>query len=232
LAEAVARFLDRYRDQKHTATTYAETLTHLRTVAGDASAVGALTPEVFAAAMTRWDGSAPATWNRHLAALRSFAGYALRQEWLTVDPARLLERRKDTARGDKAIPAARLEGLLTDERNALRERVLWRMLYETAARAEEVLTLDVADLDLQFRRARTVSKGGDAEYLHWGHRDRAAAAPAAEGPQQRPGIPGRSPLTGCWVPRPGTVRHRPGQRPRPVVVCAGRVPVQAGLQTS
>jgi len=99
--------------------------------------------------------------------LRSFAGYALRQEWLTVDPARLLERRKDTARGDKAIPAARLEGLLTDERNALRERVLWRMLYETAARAEEVLTLDVADLDLQFRRARTVSKGGDAEYLHW-----------------------------------------------------------------
>ena len=55
LAEAVARFLDRYRDQKHTATTYAETLTHLRTVAGDASAVGALTPEVFAAAMTRWD---------------------------------------------------------------------------------------------------------------------------------------------------------------------------------
>ena len=38
LAEAVARFLDRYRDQKHTATTYAETLTHLRTVAGDASA--------------------------------------------------------------------------------------------------------------------------------------------------------------------------------------------------
>ena len=167
LAEAVARFLDRYRDQKHTATTYAETLTHLRTVAGDASAAGALTPEVFAAAMTRWDGSAPATWNRHLAALRSFAGYALRQEWLTVDPARLLERRKDTARCDKAIPAARLEGLLTDERNALRERVLWRMLYETAARAEEVLTLDVADLDLQFRRARTVSKGGDAEYLHW-----------------------------------------------------------------
>jgi hypothetical protein len=83
LAEAVARFLDRYRDQEHTATTYAETLTHLRTVAGDASAAGALTPEVFAAAMTRWDGSAPATWNRHLAALRSFAGYALRQEWLT-----------------------------------------------------------------------------------------------------------------------------------------------------
>jgi len=51
LAEAVARFLDRYRDQKHTATTYAETLTHLRAVAGGAGAAGALTPEVFAAAI-------------------------------------------------------------------------------------------------------------------------------------------------------------------------------------
>jgi integrase len=28
--------------------------------------------------------------------------------------------------------------------------VLWRMLYETAARAEEVLTLNIPDLDLEF----------------------------------------------------------------------------------
>ena len=41
------------------------------------------------------------------------------------------------------------------------------MLYETAARAEEVLTLDVTDLDPEFRRAVTRSKGGDREYLHW-----------------------------------------------------------------
>ena len=54
-----------------------------------------------------------------------------------------------------------------DDRAALRERVLWRMLYETAARAEEVLTLDIPDLDLGFRRAVTRSKGGDREYLHW-----------------------------------------------------------------
>ncbi|MDR7304629.1 hypothetical protein [Haloactinomyces albus] len=30
----------------------------------------------------------------------------------------------------------------------------WRMLYETAARAEEVLALDVDELDLRNRRAR------------------------------------------------------------------------------
>lgn len=30
----------------------------------------------------------------------------------------------------------------------LRDKTLWRMLYETAARAEEILGLDAGDLDL------------------------------------------------------------------------------------
>jgi len=167
LGEAVAWFLERYRDELATATTYGETLAHLLAVAGDTLPVAALTPELYAAVMQRWDQRAPATWNKHLAALRSLAGYALRQEWIHTDPTRHLERRKITSRGDKTIPTARLDKLFTDERTALRERVLWRMLYETAARAEEVLTLDVTDLDLEFRRAVTRSKGGDREYLHW-----------------------------------------------------------------
>ncbi|MEV6039391.1 site-specific integrase [Nonomuraea sp. NPDC052116] len=56
------------------------------------------------------------------------------------------------------MTVARLEALFTDDRHALRERVLWRLLYETAARAEEILTLNVEDLDLEFRRARVTSK--------------------------------------------------------------------------
>jgi site-specific recombinase XerD len=168
LAEVVvARFLERYRAEAATAVTYGETLTHLLSVAGESAPAAALTPELFAAAMARWDERAPATWNKHLAALRSLAGYALRQEWVHADPARHLERRKITARGDKAIPRSRLEQLLADTRHGLRERVLWRLLYDTAARAEEVLSLDVGDLDLEFRRALTRSKGGDREYLHW-----------------------------------------------------------------
>jgi integrase len=38
------------------------------------------------------------------------------------------------------------------------EKTLWRMLYETAARASEILSLDVADLDLANRRPRLRSK--------------------------------------------------------------------------
>lgn len=38
---------------------------------------------------------------------------------------------------------------------------------ETAARASEVLSLDVGDVDLENRRAVVRSKGGDLELLHF-----------------------------------------------------------------
>ena len=41
------------------------------------------------------------------------------------------------------------------------------MLYETAARASEVLALDVGDLDRPQRRARVVSKGGNTDMVYW-----------------------------------------------------------------
>jgi integrase len=42
------------------------------------------------------------------------------------------------------------------------------MLYETAARASEVLALNIDDLDLDARRAPIRSKGGDIEWICWG----------------------------------------------------------------
>ena len=41
------------------------------------------------------------------------------------------------------------------------------MLYETAARASEVLALGVEDLDRPQRRARVVSKGGNTDMIYW-----------------------------------------------------------------
>ncbi len=49
----------------------------------------------------------------------------------------------------------------------MREKTLWRLLYETAARAAEILTLDVADLDPVNKRARGVSKGGETEWVYY-----------------------------------------------------------------
>jgi integrase/recombinase XerC/integrase/recombinase XerD len=55
----------------------------------------------------------------------------------------------------------------TRDGTALRERVLLRMLYETAAWSAEVLALDVGDLDLANRRARVIRKGGAADVIIW-----------------------------------------------------------------
>ena len=49
----------------------------------------------------------------------------------------------------------------------LRERALWRLLYDSASRAEAVLGLDVPDLDLANRQARARVKGGDIHLLHF-----------------------------------------------------------------
>lgn len=167
---AVATAIDRFLDSLQAATTragYAETLARLVEVTGPARPAAALAPEDYAAVMARWDGASAATWNRHLSALTSFTTWAQRQDLLETNPARRLQRRKPARRGDRAIPRPRLETLFTDDHNSLRERVLWRMLYETAARADEILSLNIEDLDLQFRRARVVSKGGAIEYVHW-----------------------------------------------------------------
>jgi integrase len=44
---------------------------------------------------------------------------------------------------------------------------LWWLLYETAARANEVVALNVEDLDLPNRRAVVIGKGGQAEFIGW-----------------------------------------------------------------
>lgn len=50
---------------------------------------------------------------------------------------------------------------------AVREKALWRLLYETAARASEVLSVNVEDLDLNNKRVQVRSKGGDRDWLHF-----------------------------------------------------------------
>ena len=77
------------------------------------------------------------------------------------------ERRKENDDATRALPRARVERLLSRRDVPLREKTLWRMLYETAARASEILALNVEDLDLEQRRAPVRSKGGDTEFVYW-----------------------------------------------------------------
>jgi len=115
----------------------------------------------------RWGTRAPATFNRNLDALRSAIGYWRGQDWLTADPTRPLRRRGRAPDRTKALSKADIEALLTRDDIAVRERTLWRLLYETAARASEVLALDVPDLDLRNRCAKVRRKGSAVDVIIW-----------------------------------------------------------------
>ncbi len=120
----------------------------------------------------RYATASSASFNRQVATLRSFFAWATRQRLMAEDPTGALERRKErrTARqadSQRAIPYGELDALWSRKNIALREKLLWRMLYESAARASEILSLDVIDLDLCERSAPVVGKGGGVEHLHW-----------------------------------------------------------------
>ncbi len=123
--------------------------------------------------VTRHSKANPATFNRNVATMQSFFGWAVRRRLVASDPTEGLERRRErrTARQaetGRAIPYADLEALWSQPEVGLREKALWRTLYETGARANEVLALNVEDLDLSERSARITGKGGHAERVFWG----------------------------------------------------------------
>ncbi|MEV0435144.1 site-specific integrase [Nocardia sp. NPDC050413] len=106
------------------------------------------------------------TFNIRLTALGSACGYWREQGWLAGDP--LVRLRARPAPGDtsKALSRDRITQILGSD-SALRERVLWHMLYESSARAEEVLMLDVPDLDTANRCAVVTRKGGARDVIAW-----------------------------------------------------------------
>ncbi|AWS48972.1 sigma-70 family RNA polymerase sigma factor [Streptosporangium sp. 'caverna'] len=88
LAEAASAFLSRDDLDAATVRSYGQTMSRLRRALGDGIPLpdvsAAQVADVFTAA---WGGAAPATWNRHRAAVRSFSTWAATQGLLTGAPA-------------------------------------------------------------------------------------------------------------------------------------------------
>jgi integrase/recombinase XerC/integrase/recombinase XerD len=142
--------------------TYTSTMRALRREFGDGTPVSALEPMLTAAWFTRtWGGCKPATFNRNLDAIRSAQKYWRKLGWMSevVNLVAAIERRKVAADRSRALTRLEVEQLLTRDDISIRERTLWRMLYESAARSAEVLRLNVEDLE---NRAATVTRKGSA----------------------------------------------------------------------
>jgi integrase/recombinase XerD len=106
------------------------------------------------------------TVNRELSVLRAAVSWWQAQGWIAADPSRGLSRMPAPPDRTRALSRAEVDAVFRLD-VALREKTYWRLLYESAARADEVLTLDVGDLDLRNKRARVVAKGGAVEWIHW-----------------------------------------------------------------
>ncbi len=170
LAEAADAFLSSPRvTSPNTRRAYAGVIDRLVAELGAHRQFAAVPGDEVAAALRRlWGKRAPATWNRNRAAVVSWLTWcATRQRWAAPQLPGDAERRKEHADRTRALPRARIERLLSRRDVPLREKTLWRMLYETAARASEILALNVEDLDLEQRRAPVRSKGGDVEFVYW-----------------------------------------------------------------
>ncbi|MGQ4601379.1 tyrosine-type recombinase/integrase [Nocardia sp. R6R-6] len=113
-----------------------------------------------------WGAKSAKTFNIRLTALGSAFGYWREQGWLVGNPLVRLRARPAPPDSSKALSRERVTQILGSQAPP-RERVLWYLLYESSARAEEVLMLDVGDLDPANRCAVVTRKGGAREVIAW-----------------------------------------------------------------
>jgi integrase len=170
LANAVDAYLATLGGAEQAATRrqYAKILGHMIGHFGPDTDLAAVDADSFAAWFrARWQDKAPSTWNTSLAAVKGAVGYWRAQSWAADDVTRVLVRRRPRPDRSRALDRADVDRLLADDRHSLRDRLLWTMLYETAARSAEVLSLNVEDLNLAAHQAKVVRKGGATDTIVW-----------------------------------------------------------------
>lgn len=169
---AVEAFLDSPRVYRsaHTRRAYSNVLDRVAgTVGADRPLAEVTEAEIAQAVIGLWGNRAESTWNRNRAAVGSWLSWCTgRQRWNAPGLSPSLERRRERQDATQAVPRSRIDRLCQRRDVPLREKTLWRMLYESAARAGEVLALNVEELDLANKQARVQVKGGDIMWITWG----------------------------------------------------------------
>jgi len=104
LKEAFEQFLEGSSFARRTRESYAEDLAPLWAVSGQ-TPLSALTAEVVYTFLARQEALAPATYNRRLAALRSFIRWLRVQGWQIEDVLAQVARKPEGARTPRALDA-------------------------------------------------------------------------------------------------------------------------------
>lgn len=108
-------------------------------------------------------GKSPATIARRLAALKSFYQFLVRESMVERDPTANLESPKLDRKLPKVLTVREVETLLRQPKtgtvNGLRDKAMLEVLYATGIRVSELVSLAVADVNLEMRYVRCLGKG-------------------------------------------------------------------------
>lgn len=140
-ATAIAAFLTEHHLSPGSQRVYASALRVLQDHLGADTVLNVLDEAATAEQLADWfqrryGHTAPATRVRQLAILRSACAYWRRRGWLRTDPTAGLERPSVAVDRTRALTREQIAALWRRDDVALRERVFWRLLYETAARGQ------------------------------------------------------------------------------------------------
>ena len=111
----------------------------------------------------RRDGRRPSTQARKVAAIRSFYGFALREELADRDVAALLDAPKAGSYLPDVLSAESVISILdappADDPVGIRDRAILELLYACGLRVSELTGLDTDRLDLPGLQVRVIGKG-------------------------------------------------------------------------
>jgi integrase/recombinase XerC/integrase/recombinase XerD len=157
LASAFEQFLEVSSFAQRTRESYAEDLAPLLAEVGQ-QAVRALTTDVLHAFLARQESLAPATYNRRLAALRSFTNWLREQGWEASTLLDGIARKPEGKRAARALDAQKVESVLRKIED-LRDRALFWLIYDGGLRCQEALAIDIDDISWSDRSIRLHGKG-------------------------------------------------------------------------
>ncbi|MEO8638756.1 MAG: tyrosine-type recombinase/integrase, partial [Chloroflexota bacterium] len=136
----------------------------------------------------RRDGRRPSTQARKVAAIRSFYGFALREELADRDVAALLDAPKAGSYLPDVLSAESVASILdappSDDPVGIRDRAILELLYACGLRVSELTGLDTDRLDLPGLQVRVIGKGNRERRVPMGEEARERIARYLGGPRE------------------------------------------------